>query len=341
MKLTDIELLEWKDAPLDLESYRDKKRELQKIQMSADTSKSPALKRELARRFAELRQEAIDAGLISAKDFYEDADQVPEIGNVIRTKKSDIEGKVERLGNNEVFFRLADGRLMKTPLDNVIVIEKLADEDDEILEATGLSNDLLARYKTAAGKDASNADKKGDFKKGDKRFSGIVKATNKQFDNDAKKEKVNELSPGVYKKYIPAANASRTKATVDQNNKGGYDPKVVDKMERRAGHTITAINKSNNVREAGQGGINRCAPANDVSYQDILNDVKDKWHNDSVIVNELSNDKLQDYKYSASSPENFKKRPLRKLVKTVRGVEQANNKIDKHVSDQSKNNWKY
>jgi len=54
---------------------------------------------------------------------------------------------------------------------------------------TELSNEKLSQYKTAAAADASKADKAGDFKKGDKRFSGIVKATNKQFDNDSKKPK--------------------------------------------------------------------------------------------------------------------------------------------------------
>ena len=52
-----------------------------------------------------------------------------------------------------------------------------------------LSNDLLGRYKKAAGADAGAADKEGDYERGNKRFSGIVKATNKQFDNDAKKNK--------------------------------------------------------------------------------------------------------------------------------------------------------
>ena len=54
---------------------------------------------------------------------------------------------------------------------------------------TELSNEKLAQYKTAASADASKADSEGDYKKGDKRFSGIVKATNKQFDNDSKKPK--------------------------------------------------------------------------------------------------------------------------------------------------------
>ena len=50
-----------------------------------------------------------------------------------------------------------------------------------------LSTEKLAQYKKKAGEEASKADKEGDFKKGDKRFRGIVKATKKQFDNDAKK----------------------------------------------------------------------------------------------------------------------------------------------------------
>lgn len=52
-----------------------------------------------------------------------------------------------------------------------------------------LSNDMLGRYKKAASADASRADKKGNFKQGDKRFNGIVKATKKQFDNDTKGNK--------------------------------------------------------------------------------------------------------------------------------------------------------
>jgi hypothetical protein len=52
-----------------------------------------------------------------------------------------------------------------------------------------LSTDLLGRYKKAAGDQATAADKAGDYDKGHKRFKGIVKATNKQFDNDAKKHK--------------------------------------------------------------------------------------------------------------------------------------------------------
>lgn len=62
-----------------------------------------------------------------------------------------------------------------------------------------LSNDMLGKYKKAAGADASKADKAGDFKRGDKRFSGINKATMKQFDNDAKKSKTDEACWKDYK----------------------------------------------------------------------------------------------------------------------------------------------
>ena len=52
-----------------------------------------------------------------------------------------------------------------------------------------LSNEKLGQYKQAAALDAGAADKRGDFERGNKRFSGIVKATKKQFANDVKKHK--------------------------------------------------------------------------------------------------------------------------------------------------------
>ena len=62
---------------------------------------------------------------------------------------------------------------------------------EETKQVSELSSDLLGQYKKAAGAQASAADKAGDYTKGNKRFSGIMKATRKQFDNDAKK--INEL----------------------------------------------------------------------------------------------------------------------------------------------------
>jgi len=56
-------------------------------------------------------------------------------------------------------------------------------DTDELNE---LSPATLANYKTKAGAAATAADSAGDRKTGDRRFSGIVKATKKQFDQDAK-----------------------------------------------------------------------------------------------------------------------------------------------------------
>ena len=71
--------------------------------------------------------------------------------------------------------------------------------EDEVQMIDELSNELLGRYKKAAGEQASAADKAGDYEKGNKRFKGINKATIKQFDNDLKKEEV-ELEEAKKKK---------------------------------------------------------------------------------------------------------------------------------------------
>jgi hypothetical protein len=65
-------------------------------------------------------------------------------------------------------------------------VSRLTKEETEQIDE--LSNEKLGQYKKAAGADASAADKAGNFARGNKRFSGIVKATKKQFANDTKKE---------------------------------------------------------------------------------------------------------------------------------------------------------
>jgi hypothetical protein len=67
-----------------------------------------------------------------------------------------------------------------------VVKKKVKQPEQNIAE---LSSDTLGRYKKAASADASKADKEGNVEKGNKRFKGIVKATNKQFDNDMKGKK--------------------------------------------------------------------------------------------------------------------------------------------------------
>lgn len=91
-------------------------------------------------------------------------------------------GTQPALGIKRFAEQLVKKRLDQIKVDKHVGIEKI----DE------LSNELLGRYKKAASDQATEADKAGDFKKGDKRYSGIIKATTKQFDNDMKKHQTEE-----------------------------------------------------------------------------------------------------------------------------------------------------
>jgi len=89
----------------------------------------------------------------------------------------------------------------------------------EEVSLSELSNAVLARYKSKAGEQASAADKAGDFKKGNKRFSGIIKATNKQFDNDMRKEE--KVVSGGYrdstgKMHSPVTGSGVAKSNADK-----------------------------------------------------------------------------------------------------------------------------
>jgi hypothetical protein len=97
-----------------------------------------------------------------------------------------------------------------------------------------LSTDLLARYKKAAYSDAKKADAEGDYERGNKRFKGINKATNKQFDNDLKKHDVEE--GGAWHSTPQSAmigiNGKKT------NAKSASDSKRPEKSFTYQGHTI-------------------------------------------------------------------------------------------------------
>ena len=309
-----------------------------------------------------------DEWMKSSKPMEEDTSEMPEAGDTIRTNKSEMDGKVDRIEGNVVFFRIADGRLMKTGLNNVTVVQKLADGDSEIMEdeLDEVSNELLAKYKTAAGKSASAADKQGDYKTGDKRFKGIVRATNKQFDNDKKsvKEGPNDGSTDNFtaadiKRLEQIQDLPTIKAQAKELIKGkaarrmkpekiSYFYDKIDSMAKPIaivklmydlllsgeGNAVVGTRNSmgqNSYRsrfgEGGMGGINRSAPSNDVSYEKMLDEVYSKW-NESQQVNELSVDTMRSYTQAANKTSNIQQRPLRKVVKTVRGVKQANDKID-------------
>ena len=109
-----------------------------------------------------------------------------------------------------------------------------------------LSNEKLADYKKKAGENASAADKAGDTKTGNKRFSGIMKATRKQFDNDAK-QKTEELSPkqkamdknkngkidGSDLAKLRGEELSAKQKALDKNNNGKIDGSDLAKLRKK------------------------------------------------------------------------------------------------------------
>ena len=218
-----------------------------------------------------------DEWMNSSKPMKE-GDDAPTAGDVIRTKK--LEGKVTKVEDGYVYFTTPDGRNMRNTIQNATVIEKLVDQDEEIFEDEELneiSSEVLAKYKTSAGKAASEADKKGDFETGNKRFKGIVQATKKQFAKDV---------------------------------------------------------KNKDVEEGSMGGINRSAPATDVSYEKVLDEVTQEWAA-SQKLDELSVDTLKAYKRAATNPSNVRTMPLRDLEKHRKGAIQADDRIAVKTGDRT------
>ena len=90
-----------------------------------------------------------------------------------------------------------------------------------------LSNDKLASYKKDASADATAADKRGDYERGNKRFRGIVKATIKQGDNDAKKHKKQGMAEAIPLDTLRSTAGTRVKdevsAKLKQNGPLGRD----------------------------------------------------------------------------------------------------------------------
>jgi hypothetical protein len=136
---------------------------------------------------------------------------------------------------------------------------------------TELSNDKLTQYKTAAAADASKADKEGDFKKGDKRFSGIVKATKKQFDNDAKKDVAEGWKEGVgYTVLAGLLSLGAINRLSDLVNSAVTGEPTQSFLNRNSG-----INKLNDIKTTtGQGieSIKSVSSGGDKKFEMMLSD---------------------------------------------------------------------
>lgn len=83
---------------------------------------------------------------------------------------------------------------------NLVITAYGPDETQGVAEGqlNELSPQTLASYKKKAGADATQADKRGDYSRGNKRMSGIMQATRKEFANDEKKVPEAKYDSGDY-----------------------------------------------------------------------------------------------------------------------------------------------
>lgn len=152
---------------------------------------------------------------------------------------------------------------------------------NDLIEAsiTEISTPALTQYKTAAGKDASSADKAGNTARANKRFSGIIKATNKQFDND-KKTKDSDVKENKFEFNKRTGQMGLNKEDPDQRHGLFLNGKLVktyntkeeaDNIAKRDPRFAGAIIKK--IAETLGAGINRSAPAQAVSYEHVLDEI--------------------------------------------------------------------
>lgn len=296
---------------------------------------------------------------------------IPVVGDNIRTKKMSMEGKVielrtNRAGYDEVVFEVSDGRKMKTPLENVIVVEKLADED--IMESNDTEKQIRTRIRqimydrTLSGTESNSAELNSlkqklkdllknkpiseeeekvhngmiglrvmtpdgpgtvlhvdegqtyNLKSGNMKDAGINVMCIVELDKPIvlKSGKTRKMNPYFWDEMdtivdsLPARMNEGKFQYDKKTGKMGYNTSDPDQR-----HGIYVNNKLvktyptkeeaekasrdprfkgaiiKKIAEGSMGGINRCAPSNDVSYEKVLDDdinsifesVKRKWKN--------------------------------------------------------------
>ena len=186
----------------------------------------------------------------------EDADQIDEISQKLAgdyygaaTKKH-----IDKVGvKPNMYDRIEKdmGKQRKAGVDRALDRVTGARKTNEEL-VNELSNATLGSYKKKAGAEASAADKVGDTKKADKRFSGIIKATKKEFVNDLEKEDV-DTSEYTIKKFVGGDGKTherkiRPKRITFAASKGGGEP--AQGKQKDESYYIDVVNALNEVMTA-------------------------------------------------------------------------------------------
>jgi hypothetical protein len=109
----------------------------------------------------------------------------PEVNAVKKQMVLAPNGEVDIIATMQKAVQVFQSPAWKKMIADLTALVKRAEAQQAMSSGINeLSSELLGRYKKAAGADARRADAEGDYDRGNKRFSGIVKATKKQFAND-------------------------------------------------------------------------------------------------------------------------------------------------------------
>ena len=143
-----------------------------------------------------------------------------------------------------------------------------------------LSSELLGRYKKAAGADAKKSDADGDYARGNKRFSGIVKATKKQFANDEKGVAEGSVDKKPYPKtwhdVDPKIGKLVDKMSPEEKVKKGYSNPSILKKNKEQGVAEVSLGdyrKKATMQKAQSqmGAMFNNDPEKQKQYQDTFN----------------------------------------------------------------------
>ena len=214
------------------------------------------------------------------------------------------------------------------------------DYDDHLNE---LSNEKLGQYKKAAGADAAAADARGDYKHGDKRFKGIVKATIKQGDNDSKK-KINELGKDTLKRYARAnvddrmlratGDSFRSGKAGDAYNNAPYDTPYDKKRERGFDRALDKLSKKGVEEATGDAKFDsmmgKMTSPESLNSREAVEMIFDLMHNSGASYKEALHQASVSYEIDPAELQALYKQQSRSLgeqgvaegedtVKTIRG----------------------
>lgn len=109
-------------------------------------------------------------------------------------------------------------------------------------------------------------------------------------------------------------------------------------MKTKNGKQVPNCVPKESVEEGMMGGINRAAPAQDVSYEKILNDVTDTWRGQKTTVTELDKGKLKKHTDDVKSLDPLTT-PKYKLVKHIEGGKRAGEKLARKTGDRTSSSY--